>query len=116
MSSSFIGCIAFDICTILSNALDNALEACRRLKEGEERYIDVNCVLKNDMQMICISNPSDTDDPDLKTSKENKNEHGFGLYNIRKTVDSLDGTVNISQTSPVFVLDVIFKVKMAETA
>jgi hypothetical protein len=107
---------AFDICTILSNALDNSLEACRRLKEGEEKYIDVNCVLKNDMQMICISNPSDTDDPDLKTSKENKNEHGFGLYNIRKAVDSLDGTVNISQTSPIFVLDVMFRIKMPETA
>ena len=106
---------AFDICTILSNALDNSLEACRRLKSTEERYIDVNCVLKNDMQMICISNPSDTDNPDLKTSKENKNEHGFGLYNIRKTVDALDGTVNISQTSPVFVLDVMFKIKKAET-
>lgn len=107
---------AFDICTILSNALDNSLEACRRLKNAEERYIDVNCVLKNDMQMICITNPSDTDDPDLKTSKENKNEHGFGLYNIRKTVDALDGTVNISQTSPVFVLDVMFRVKLSETA
>ena len=107
---------AFDICTILSNALDNSLEACRRLKNVNERYIDVNCVLKNDMQMICISNPSDTDDPDLKTSKENKNEHGFGLYNIRKTVDALDGTVNISQTSPIFVLDVMFRVKMPETA
>ena len=81
-----------------------------------ERYIDVNCVLKNDMQMICISNPSDADDPELKTSKTNKNEHGFGLYNIRKTVDALDGTVNISQTSPIFVLDVMFKIKMPEMA
>ena len=80
---------AFDICTILSNALDNSLEACRRLKSTDERYIDVNCVLKNDMQMICISNPSDTADPDLKTTKENKNEHGFGLYNIRKTGEYL---------------------------
>ena len=43
------------------------------------------------MQMICISNPSDTD-------------------------DALDGTVNISQTSPVFVLDVMFRIKMPETA
>ena len=107
---------AFDICTILSNALDNSIEACRRLKEGEERYIDVNCILKNDMQMICISNPSDTDDPELKTTKENKNEHGFGLYNIKKTVDALDGTVNISQTSPIFVLDVMFRIKIPETA
>ena len=107
---------AFDICTILSNALDNSIEACRRLKSAEDRYIDVNCVLKNDMQMICISNPSDTDDPDLKTSKDNKNEHGFGLYNIKKTVDSLDGTVNIAQTTPVFVLDVMFRIKMPETA
>ena len=107
---------AFDICTILSNALDNSLEACRRLKQGEERYIDVTCMLKNDMQMISISNPSDTDDPELKTSKEDKEEHGLGLYNIKRTVDKLDGTVNIPQTSPVFVLDVMFRIKMPETA
>ena len=102
---------AFDICTILSNALDNSIEACRRLKTAEEKLIEVNCVLKNDMQMISISNPSDT--ADLKTSKANKNEHGFGLYNIKKTVDALDGTVNITQTSPVFVLDVVFRVNAA---
>ena len=108
------GISAFDICTILSNALDNSLEACRRLKEAEDRYIEIKCMLKNDMQMISISNPSDTDDPELKTSKENKEEHGMGLYNIRRTVDKLEGTMNIPQTSPVFVLDIMFRVKTPE--
>lgn len=106
---------AFDICTILSNALDNSIEACRRLKNAEEKFIEVNCTLKNDTQVISISNPSDTEATGLKTSKANKNEHGFGLYNIRKTVDALDGTVNIPQTSPVFVLDVMFRIRAAET-
>lgn len=101
---------AFDICTILSNAIDNAIEACQRLDGKAERYVDVKCMMKNDMQLICISNPSNTQDPDLRTSKTNKAEHGFGLYNIRKTVEALGGTVNISRTSPVFVLDVIFRV------
>ena len=107
---------AFDICTILSNAIDNSLEACRRLKEAEDRYIEITCTLKNDMQMISISNPSDTNDPELKTSKENKEDHGLGLYNIKKAVDQLNGTVNIPQTSPVFVLDVMFRVNTPETA
>ena len=107
---------AFDICTILSNALDNSIEACRRLDPGEERYIEVSCVLKNDMQIISVSNPSDTYDPELKTSKADKAEHGFGLYNIKKTVEALGGTVKISQTSPVFILDVMFRAGNAETA
>lgn len=100
---------AFDICTILANALDNSIEACRKIESDKEKEITVNCVLKNDMQIICISNPSQGADPSLRTTKENKENHGFGLYNIKKTVETLDGTVQITQTSPNFILDMMFK-------
>lgn len=105
---------AFDICTILANALDNSIEACRKLDEKSERFIDVNCILKRDVQIICISNPSNNVNPNLKTSKDNTTDHGFGIFNIRKTVEKLGGTVNITQQYPIFVLDIMFSVPNQE--
>lgn len=101
---------AFDICTILSNALDNSIEACRKADSGAEKVITVKCVFRNDTQVISISNPSQGVDAQLKTTKEDKDLHGFGLNNIRKTVEAMNGTMEISQTSPMFVLDVMFTV------
>lgn len=105
---------AFDICTILANALDNSIEACQKITDGNKRFIDVNCFLKRDIQIICISNPNSNDNPNLQTSKENKTDHGFGLFNIKKTVEKLGGTVNVTQQYPIFVLDIMFTVPSAK--
>lgn len=105
---------AFDICTILANALDNSIEACQKIPDGNKRFIDVNCFLKRDIQIICISNPNSNDNPNLQTSKENKTDHGFGLFNIKKTVEKLGGTVNVTQQYPIFVLDIMFTVPSAK--
>lgn len=101
---------AFDICTILANALDNSIEACQKLDEGNKRFIDVNCFLKRNMQFISISNPYNNVNPDLQTSKDNKSEHGFGILNIRKTVEKLGGSVNVTQQYSVFLIDIMFSV------
>jgi len=98
---------AMDLCTILFNALDNAIEACQDLPEGIQRQIDVKCAVAKKIQIISISNPN-IKERDLSTSKENKYEHGFGLNNIYKSVDRLGGEVSISSMTPVFTLDIEF--------
>ena len=95
---------------MLSNALDNAIEACRGAENGSDKNITVKCVLKNDTQVISISNPSRNTDPQLRTTKEDKELHGFGLNNIRKTVEGMGGTMEISQDGSEFVLDIMFRV------
>ena len=109
---SFTGNIAseispMDLCTILFNALDNAIEACQDLPEGIERLINVKCAVTRNIQVISISNPN-IKERDLSTSKENKYEHGFGLNNIYKSVDRLGGEASISCMTPVFTLDIEF--------
>lgn len=97
---------AFDICTILSNALDNSIEACQRLPEdGTTRIISVDCSIDGCVQLIQVKNPSVASETE-KTSKADKDNHGFGLYNIRRTVKALDGRVNIPSTSPEFILQI----------
>ncbi|WP_443708208.1 GHKL domain-containing protein, partial [Ruminococcus bicirculans (ex Wegman et al. 2014)] len=46
-----------------------------------------------------------------ETSKADRKNHGFGLSNIRRTVERMDGQMIISSQYPTFVLEIEFKVK-----
>lgn len=103
---------ASDLCTLLSNALDNAIEACAKISTNEIKSIDVKCAVVQGIQIIRISNPNHSESDSLETTKGDIENHGFGLYNIRKTVEKLDGQMKIPSKTPVFVLELEFKVKL----
>ena len=92
-----------DLCTILSNALDNSVESCGRLSDGGEKQITVECAVIRGVQVMRITNPNLTDSTD--TVKPDRSSHGFGLYNIRRTVERLDGHMEIPRRVPEFVLE-----------
>lgn len=68
---------------ILSNLIDNAIEY------GYEDYVDIKIDLDKFMLTIMISNTI-SDFINFETAK-NKNEHGFGLKNVKKIVDEYQG-------------------------
>lgn len=100
-----------NLCTILSNALDNSIEACSKIDSDETQIIDVKCVASELIQIIRISNPNLDNNAVTETSKADRNNHGFGLSNIRRTVERMDGQMIISSQYPTFVLEIEFKVK-----
>lgn len=100
-----------NLCTILSNALDNSIEACSKIDSDETQIIDVKCVASELIQIIRISNPNLDNNAVTETSKADRKNHGFGLSNIRRTVESMDGQMIISSQYPTFVLEIEFKVK-----
>lgn len=103
------GISAPDICIILSNALDNAVEACAKISDTDKR-IRVRCIFSKGVQIINISNPlaetADFSNNSIKTTKEDKNSHGFGLYNIKKTADMYNGTFSVKCEEGLFTLEV----------
>ena len=92
--------------TILFNALDNAVEACGRINSSEKMVIDVRCAVSHNIQVISISNPMPEKSRFDKTSKSDKKNHGFGLINIRKAVNDLDGQMKIDTENGIFSLTV----------
>lgn len=109
----FNGCISgeinpADLCTMLSNALDNAIEACERIKSDDTLCISIDCAVIQKVQIIKVSNPNNVDS--TVTIKNDKEHHGFGLYNIRKTVEMLDGQMKIPKKIPEFVLELEFPI------
>ena len=76
---------------VLTNLLDNALEACRRL----DGYREIFCsVLYEDGLFISIRNTSEEVtivDGKIPTSKEDSLSHGFGLRSVTYVLDKLEG-------------------------
>ena len=91
-----------DISTIFGNALDNALEASLALPP-ERRLVTVKADCVRDMLSVVIENNCLPDKAGYdKTSKGDDFLHGFGIRNIRKTVEKYDGQCLISQENGLF--------------
>ncbi len=79
-----------DIYTIFPNALDNAIEACR--KTAGPREITVASRIVGDEVFVTISNPVSGElllkDGELQTTKKDESRHGFGLKNIKKAASN----------------------------
>ncbi len=94
-----------DIVVILSNLLDNAIEACERLvKEKKEikLYIEddaesTTLVIKNSLEKEILMNNGR-----FITSKGDKLKHGIGMSNVKNKVEKYDGECMISTKDNTF--------------
>ena len=89
----------FDLCTIFSNLLSNAREACERLT-SREKEISLQISQHRTGMRIEISNPIE-EKIDVKkigtfTSKGDRVSHGFGLINVQETVKKYNGDISFS--------------------
>lgn len=84
---------AADLCALLSNALDNALEA----QDGETGgWIGVTIRQQGGFLSIVVENPvgeEGTDLPPGQTAKAEKGDHGFGLLNMICAAKRYHGSV-----------------------
>ena len=107
-----------DVCVILANALDNAIEACEKITDSDKKIIRVKCAFSQNVQIIQIANPVEKDvqihNNSVETTKDDKSSHGIGLHNIMRTVDKYNGEFSISCENKQFVLDIGFQVCNAE--
>ena len=87
-----------DICAILANQIDNALEACSKMAEDTKRSVKVEIWQKESFVFFKVINTVDKNPFDslnnLKTTKDNSDYmHGFGIRNIKETAAKYDGSL-----------------------
>ena len=73
-----------------------------------KRFIKIQIGYYNEYLSIIIVNSS-LAEKDLKTSKKDKVNHGYGLVNIKKTVEKYNGNLKIEQAHESFKVDIILK-------
>ncbi len=98
-----------DLVVLLSNILDNAIEACNKLRT--EKIIKLKITTERDQLLISAQNPLAEPvhiiDNRVVTTKANKKEHGIGLLNICSVVEKYNGTYAIQCKKGWFYLSVL---------
>lgn len=94
---------------VLSNLLDNAIEAEEQEKE-ENRYICLNMGVEQNMIHLVVSNYIAEsvlqNNTLLETSKKNKQLHGIGLRGVKEFVKNKKGEIEIFEENHMFVVHI----------
>ena len=91
-----------DLVTILTNILDNAIEAVMKCSE---KKIVFKILKDNDMLIVDSMNPylgQLPNEDEIVSTKADKKNHGYGLANIRKTVAANNGSCFIETENSIF--------------
>lgn len=105
-----------DICSILGNALDNAIEYERQINEPEKRLIHVAIFAQKNFVILRFENYFEgclelKEGIPVTTKTKKKEFHGFGIRSIKYVVDKYDGAVSISQNANWFELRILIPLK-----
>ena len=102
-----------DLCVIIGNLLDNAIEACEGIESGE-KFIRIFIGMKNTQLYMVFTNTT----PGKKLSKSGglflsrKGEnHGFGLMRIDKTVEKYGGYIDRNSEDGAFTTEILLPVQ-----
>ena len=92
-----------DMCVLLSNLLDNAIEACIPLANA---VIAIRIKQVKEYLSVVVSNTVDRDvlreNPSLRSEKKNREIHGIGIPVIRELVNKYDGSMQFESDQSMF--------------
>lgn len=97
------------VAVMLSNLLDNAIEAERKL---QDKKIVVEMLERKGMYCINVMNLIERSvlesNPELHTTKKDKRAHGLGVKSVKRMVRDLDGTIVTEESSGMFCVHIVF--------
>ncbi len=99
-----------DLCVIIGNLLDNAIEACVRQPDETKRFIRIYIGTHKDLLYISVSNAvggAVNRSGRHYLSTKDSPSHGFGLIRIDKLSEKYQGFVDRQHEKGVFVTEVM---------
>lgn len=102
-----------DICSIFSNILDNAIEACMKINSNnkfiyiEGKIVEKFFILKVENSKI---NKINIKNNKFMTDKDNKFSHGLGISSIKNSVKKYNGETVINYTDDRFIIKILIPI------
>jgi hypothetical protein len=88
----------YDLCVALGNLLDNAVEACKKVNNPDDRSILVSIVTGDNSLIIHIENSAERKIvTDLSTDKKDKEHHGYGISNVKAISEKYGGILTVER-------------------
>lgn len=99
---------AEDLCCLLMNLLDNALEAAAQVPAEEDRFIRFHCHIKGGFLGVKCENSfagtldQDADTGAFRSTKADADAHGFGMKQMQNMAEKYHSLLVVSYTDTVF--------------
>ncbi len=97
--------------SLLGNALDNAIEAAKRLEDGEKRLIDLSVSARGEEVAIEVVNYFSGQlhvvEGTPRTTKPDVGRHGYGIMSMRYVAEQYHGTLDVETVNDIFILHVV---------
>lgn len=107
-ASNIDGIDDIDLCNLLGNILDNAIEAAKDCQNG---YIEVSIRSDENMVLVIVANtvaePVVKRNKELKSTKKNADDHGYGVKTIRSIAEKYNGTASFYEEGDMFYCQVM---------
>ena len=105
-----------DLYVLFGNLIDNCIEAVSRLPETEVKNIQVTVRRDRGFVIITTENGYTGElqwmDGRIRTSKDDQQNHGFGMLSIEKIIHKYDGRYSIQTENNIFIMDIVFPIRM----
>ena len=100
-----------DLCAILSNSLDNAIEAACQVEDIQQRKIRLEIIEQGHQVWIKVINSVKSNTlykGELKTTKKDKERHGIGMRSMQVSTERYKGKLQWSCDGSIFTLKIMF--------
>lgn len=102
--------LEIDLCVVIGNLLDNAIEACMKIENPSDRFIRVYVDIFKEQLYISVQNSNGGKIKKIgkiyHTTKES-NSHGFGIIRVDNIVNKYNGYINRQNEEGVFATEVM---------
>lgn len=97
-----------DLCVVIGNLIDNAVEACRSVKK-EEQFLRLYIAPLKQQLYITVTNATSevVRKLDEEYISQKRGDHGHGLKRINQVVKKYDGYINRKNEPGVFVTEIL---------
>ena len=96
-----------DLCVILGNLMDNALEACRQIEESE-RFLRIYMTVNKSQLYLSIQNSAKAE-PDFEERNyitKKRGNHGLGMKRVQTATEKYHGYLNLANEPGIFAAEV----------
>lgn len=96
-----------DLCVILGNLLDNAIEACGQV-EKEDRFLRIYLAVRKGQFYLSVQNSAraETDFDQRNYISRKRGNHGLGMKRVKAAVDKYQGYLNLANEPGIFAAEV----------
>lgn len=108
-SGKIEGINEYDLCNLIGNVLDNAIESAE--KAGDNAAVEVSLFSDKHKMIFTVSNSISESvlksNPELSTTKDEQDMHGFGVETIKAIAAKYDGNVDFYEENLFFFCRVL---------